>query len=332
MKASVVMPVYNGGERMRRTIESVLAQTEKDFEFICIDDGSTDGISSAILDEYAEKDPRMVVVHRENRGVCDTLNECHEMAQAEFIARTDQDDVMHPQLLEYCLKAVEENGLDFLAFRYAKINPGVPCEFGDVFAGPSLLKTWDIDSKKQDPAGYCASLGKVHTDTWVHFVRKTLVLDHPFHPEWGLTRPFLQIRDAKRWGMSDAVLYYYDPGVMTSMTHMPFTMQDLKWDMADIDHLLDAYEPIRTQGDPFGEWKLLVGVFVIKRLKSTLNKIRRAKGTTPSEERRRLFVELAKSLRHFFFDRGIPLRYTRMRHFLSYLYLMVRYHREIKGM
>lgn len=328
MKASVVMAVYNGGERMRRTIESVLAQTEKDFEFICIDDGSTDGISIAILDEYAEKDPRMVVVHRENRGVCDTLNECHEMAQAEFIARTDQDDVMHPQLLEYCLKAVEENGLDFLAFRYAKINPGVPCEFGDVFAGPSLLKTWDIDSKRQDPAGYCASLGRVHTDTWSHFVRKSLFQNHPIHPEWGLTSPFLRIRDAKRWGMSDAVLYYYDPGVPTSMMHKPITMQNLKYDMADIDHLLDAYEPERAIGDPYGEWERLVRAYVIHRMKSTLNKIRRAKGVISETQRRTLFEAFTDALRNVFLVRGVPINYARLRHRLSYWYLLMRYRKK----
>ena len=52
MKISVVMPVYNGGERMRRTIDSVLAQTWRDFEFLCIDDGSTDGVSGAVYETF----------------------------------------------------------------------------------------------------------------------------------------------------------------------------------------------------------------------------------------------------------------------------------------
>lgn len=319
------MAVYNGGERMRRTIESVLNQTERDFEFICIDDGSTDGISGAILDEYASKDSRMVVVHRENRGVCDTLNECHQMARAEFIARTDQDDVMHPRLLEYCLRAVAENDLDFLAFRYAKIVPGRTLEFAGVHAGAESLKVWDSERRKEDPTGYCTSLCRVHTDTWAHFVRKELVLAHPVHLEWGMTRPFLQIRDAKRWGQSDAALYYYDPEVQTSMSHQVFTMQDFLWDMEDARHLLDAFEPVRLQGDPYGEWETLVRAYVIHRTKSTLNAIRRSKGRIPDEKRRALFAALAGVVREFFFERRIPFRYARLRHRIAYLFLILRY-------
>ena len=325
MKISVVMPVYNGGERMRRTIDSVLAQTWRDFEFLCIDDGSTDGVSGAILDEYASKDPRMVVLHRENRGVCETLNECHASAHGDFIARTDQDDVFHPQLLEYCAAAAERHNLDFLSFRYAKMDSGNCTEKIDVGGRVAGLSPWDAESRLSHPADYRNAIGSVHTDTWAHFMRRNLLVDYPIDPEWCHTRPFQRIHKARRWAATNEVLYFYDNMVSTSMSHQKFTMQDLKWDMDDLRHLCDFYDDERKAGDPVGEWEVVCRVYLIKCLKATLNKIRRSKGVMPESTRRALAQEFTMALREFFFRRGIPFRYASLRHQLSYLWLMFKY-------
>ncbi len=97
-KVSVVMAVYNGGEYLRLAIESVLKQTYTDFEFIIINDGSTDK-SLEVLNEYALKDQRLRIISRENRGLVASLNEGITEAKSPLIARMDADDICLPERL-----------------------------------------------------------------------------------------------------------------------------------------------------------------------------------------------------------------------------------------
>lgn len=93
MKCSVLLPVYNAGEPLREAIESILAQDEPDFEFLIIEDCSTDG-SAAIVRSFAEKDARIrPIFHQRNAGLALTLNEGLREARSQFVARIDQDDV-----------------------------------------------------------------------------------------------------------------------------------------------------------------------------------------------------------------------------------------------
>jgi glycosyltransferase involved in cell wall biosynthesis len=89
---SVLMPVYNGERYVSLAVESILGQSFPDFEFIIINDGSDDG-SLSILQRYADADPRIVLISRENRGLVQTLNEGIELAQGSLIARMDADDI-----------------------------------------------------------------------------------------------------------------------------------------------------------------------------------------------------------------------------------------------
>jgi glycosyltransferase involved in cell wall biosynthesis len=90
---SVVMSVYNGEKHLTAAIESILNQGFKDFEFIIIDDGSTDR-SAAIIDNYAKNDGRIQLFHNEsNVGLTASLNKGIKMAQGEYIARQDADDI-----------------------------------------------------------------------------------------------------------------------------------------------------------------------------------------------------------------------------------------------
>ncbi len=93
---SVVMPVYNGKKYLRDSIESILNQTYADFEFIIINDGSTDD-SLQIIEKYAREDGRIKVVTRENRGLVYSLNEGIGLAVGDYIARMDADDIAFPE-------------------------------------------------------------------------------------------------------------------------------------------------------------------------------------------------------------------------------------------
>ena len=333
MKISVVMPVYNGGERMRRAIDAVLAQTWRDFEFICIDDGSTDGVSGAILDEYAAKEPRMVVFHRENKGICPTLNECHARATGDFIAQTDQDDLMHPQSLECCATVAERYGLDFISFPYKRLaKDGSLPTFKNVLNEVENVRVWDDERKKSDPRGYLAVLCGIHSDGWSQFTRRELAISAPIADEMRLTRQFKLIRLSRRWARLDSALYFYEGGTQGSLSKRPYTIQEMRQMRTDLHNLFALYENVTAAGDPIGEWDAICRVYVMSKLKSNLNKIRRGRRqhTISREDADKLFAGFAGILHEFFVKRRVPLKYARLRHRLAYRWLMFKYRNRIK--
>lgn len=85
MKISIVIPIYNTKEYLRECFDSIINQTYKNLEIILIDDGSTDG-SSEICDNYAQKDSRIVVVHKKNEGVAVARNTGIGIATGDYIA------------------------------------------------------------------------------------------------------------------------------------------------------------------------------------------------------------------------------------------------------
>lgn len=98
-KISVIVPVYNTEKYLRRCIDSILAQTFTDFELLLIDDGSKDS-SGAICDEYAAKDSRVRVFHKENGGVSSARNVGLDNAKGEWITFVDADDWIEPPFLD----------------------------------------------------------------------------------------------------------------------------------------------------------------------------------------------------------------------------------------
>lgn len=98
-KFSIIIPVYNVGEYISQCLDSICAQTYLDFEAIVVDDGSPDN-ASAICDEYAKKDPRIIVLHKENGGVSTALNLGLEHAKGEWIYFVDGDDWIEKNTLE----------------------------------------------------------------------------------------------------------------------------------------------------------------------------------------------------------------------------------------
>jgi glycosyltransferase involved in cell wall biosynthesis len=105
-KVSVLLPVYNGGQYLREAVDSILCQTFTDFELIAINDGSTDD-SAAILDSYA--DARMRVIHQANIGLALTLNRAIGLAQGQYLARQDADDVSLPSRLDKQVAYLDEH-------------------------------------------------------------------------------------------------------------------------------------------------------------------------------------------------------------------------------
>ncbi len=111
---SVIIPVYNTEKYLPRCIESVLAQTYRDLDIILVDDGSSDN-SGKICDEYAEKDGRVHVFHKENGGVSSARNLGLEKAReksSEYIGFIDADDWIEPEMYEKLLNVLIETNSD----------------------------------------------------------------------------------------------------------------------------------------------------------------------------------------------------------------------------
>lgn len=113
-RLSIIVPVYNTAAFLPRCLESLIGQTYRNLEIICVDDGSTDG-SAAILDEYAAKDVRIKVIHQENAGVSAARNRGLDAATGELVAFVDADDWLEANTYETAVQAFCA-GVDMVCF------------------------------------------------------------------------------------------------------------------------------------------------------------------------------------------------------------------------
>lgn len=152
-KVSVVVPIYKVEKHLRRCVDSVLAQTLKNIEVILVDDGSPDACPR-IVDEYAARDPRVVPVHQENRGLSGARNAGLDAARGEYVGFIDGDDWIEAEMFEKLYDAATANIADVVAC-------GIRCEFlcggadvdqayydmkfsGKFAASPELLEKLDV--------------------------------------------------------------------------------------------------------------------------------------------------------------------------------------------
>ena len=108
---SVIIPVYNVESYLARCLDSVLDNTYRNLEVICINDGSTDSCLK-ILQEYARKDERVLVIDQNNLGISAARNAGMDVAKGEWLAFIDSDDWVHPQYFEILLHVAKKTGAD----------------------------------------------------------------------------------------------------------------------------------------------------------------------------------------------------------------------------
>ena len=174
------MSVYNSERYLRQAIDSILCQTFTDFEFIIINDGSIDGTQD-ILEGFKNKDNRLKIISRTNKGLIYSLNEGVKLAQGEYIARMDADDISMPTRLEKQLNYMQEGGL--------------------VVCG-----TWaegiDILGNKVCDMSYPPASGKINKFTLLHnpFIHPSVVFKKDvFEKVGGYKKFFKHIEDYELW-------------------------------------------------------------------------------------------------------------------------------------
>ena len=119
-KVSVVVPIYNVEKYLRECLDSIVGQTLKDIEIICVDDGSTDR-SLSILREYEQKDSRIKVITKPNAGYGHSMNMGLDAATGEYMGIVDSDDYILPDMYETLYSLAKENHLDFVRGAYYKV-------------------------------------------------------------------------------------------------------------------------------------------------------------------------------------------------------------------
>lgn len=120
IKVSLIIPVYNVEQYLGKCLNSAINQTLKEIEIIAVNDGSTDK-SLEILEKYAQKDHRIIIVNQENQGLSGARNNAIKIAKGEFLAFLDSDDFIHLKMLENMyFKAVKENS-DIVICRHQQV-------------------------------------------------------------------------------------------------------------------------------------------------------------------------------------------------------------------
>ena len=174
IKVSVIMPIYNAYDYLKPALESVLDQTLREIEIICIDDGSTDS-SYELIKEYQKQDERVRIVTETNAGPALARNNGIKRARGEYIAFLDADDFFEPNLLELLYNAAEEKKLDIAVAEYdiynsrkAVFEKAQPAEHEEI------LNQNEVTSKNENPDHILLS---VNGAAWNKLFRRTFVIE-----------------------------------------------------------------------------------------------------------------------------------------------------------
>ena len=216
---SVIVPVYRVEPYLRRCVDSILNQTCADLEVILVDDGSPDNCG-AICDEYAQKDARVRVLHRENGGLSDARNAGMETACGAYLAFVDSDDLLPEDSLEKLLRIAREQQADLVIGGHRRFEgepreAPVPAETVRCMTGEEAMMDF-LDHG-------CAS--------WARLYRRELHRDLRFpvgelNEDEAVVLPLLE--RCSRIAKTDAVVYHYRVRP-ESITTGAFRVQKLDW-------------------------------------------------------------------------------------------------------
>lgn len=165
---SIIVPVYNAEKYLERCVNSVLAQEYKNFELILADDGSRDG-SAAICDDFAAKDERIRVIHKENTGVSDSRNQALEQATGTYLQFLDADDWLTPDATKLFVQSAESSGCDMVIADFYRVSGEKLSHKGDIEKEGLLTREEFANFMMENPADFYYGV------LWNKFFRRELV-------------------------------------------------------------------------------------------------------------------------------------------------------------
>lgn len=165
---SIIVPVYKVEPYLRRCLDSILAQTFRDFELILIDDGSPDNCG-AICDEYAAKDSRIIVIHQKNQGVSAARNAGLDIAKGTYLGFVDSDDWIEPEMYETMIATAKEKQVDVVVCDVMINNNAKEDLVPQITPYTSRGLLFDLFSKPSKLHGYCVN--KIYKSSKVNTCR-----------------------------------------------------------------------------------------------------------------------------------------------------------------
>ena len=152
-KVSVIVPIYNKENTLKRCIDSILFQEYKDLELILVDDGSSDN-SAHLCDEYKKIDNRVIVIHKKNTGVSDTRNYAIKISTGEFIQFVDADDYITKDATKLMVRTIVENNADMVIANFYRVVGKNASIKGDIDEKILMSTSNFADIMVKNPADY----------------------------------------------------------------------------------------------------------------------------------------------------------------------------------
>lgn len=150
---SIIVPVYNAEKFLNRCVDSILNQEYTDFELLLVDDGSKDS-SADICDEYAAKDSRVHVIHKENSGVSDTRNTALDQAKGTYIQFLDSDDWITPDATKLFVRTAETYHCDLVIADFYRVAGDRVSHKGDIDDDVVLTREEFAEHMMENPADF----------------------------------------------------------------------------------------------------------------------------------------------------------------------------------
>lgn len=218
-KISLIVPVYQVEQYLDRCVESILAQTFRDFECILVDDGSTDA-SRQMCDEYARKYHNFTVIHKKNGGLSSARNRAIPQTKGDYLCFFDSDDVLHPQALEKMAATLEQTGADLVSAPLQEFSTAQP-DFSDL----RLMQTEVLEQRDFIDHLLPVNFGKICVTACGKLYRRE-VFAHIRYPEGKIYEDLHVYLDVllacRRIAVLSEPLYYYytNPASITRSNYL----------------------------------------------------------------------------------------------------------------
>lgn len=178
MDVSVIIPVYNTEQYLANCVDSVLKQHGVSLEIILVDDGSTDS-SPCICDKYAEEHNNITAIHIQNSGPATAKNEGLKLAKGNYIALTDSDDKMEPQMLNKMVTAGYTHNADIICCNYKQVD-----EQGNISHLNSTNQQYVLNH--EEGLTHFFSKDKIYSQCWTKLYKRQMLQDHHIENDTGL--------------------------------------------------------------------------------------------------------------------------------------------------
>ena len=205
---SIIVPIYNAEQYLRRCVDSILNQEYTDYELLLVNDGSTDA-SGDICEEYGDQDPRVIVIQKENTGVSDSRNRALDRARGKYLQFLDSDDWITPDATRLFVRAAEEYGCDMVISDFYRVVGERLSPKGDIEEEGVLTREEFAAHMMENPADFYYGV------LWNKLYRRDIVEEHKLRMDTDISwcEDFMfnleYIRYAKVFYALHAPIYYY---------------------------------------------------------------------------------------------------------------------------